>query len=177
LLDSEPYDIEATYGANPPERRGRLTLMTIQADPQVRLMLQALLEDRFRLAIRHETKELPAYSLNKAKSGPKLKESTTPEDSQDTRVDLGLIKSNRMSIAQFAGMLSRMLGLPVVDRTGLTGYYDLVLKWTPEEASADATPGPSIFTAIQDTLGLKLVAGKEPMDVLLIDHVEKPTEN
>src|SRR5215471_917735 len=91
LLDSERYDIEATYGANLPERRGRLTFVTIQADPQVRLMLQALLVDRFHLGIRHETKELSAYSLNLAKSGPKLRESTAPEDLQDMRVDLGLI--------------------------------------------------------------------------------------
>jgi len=176
-LDSERYDIDATYGANPPERRGRLTFMTIQADPQVRLMLQALLVDRFHLAIRRETKELPAYSLNLAKNGPKLRESTTPEDLQDMRVDLGQVESNRMSTEQLAGVLSRLLGLPIVDKTGLTGYYDLLLKWTPDEASADAVPGPSLFTAIQDTLGLKLVSGKQPVDVLVIDHVEKPTEN
>src|SRR5215471_14592268 len=91
LLDSERYDIEATYGANLPERRGRLTFVTIQADAQVRLMLQTLLLDRFHLGIRHETKELSAYSLNLAKSGPKLRESTAPEDLQDMRVDLGLI--------------------------------------------------------------------------------------
>ena len=77
LLDSERYDIEATYAVNSPERRDRrLTFVTIQADPRVRLMLQALLVDRFHLAIRHETKELPAYSLNIAKNGPKLREST-----------------------------------------------------------------------------------------------------
>jgi uncharacterized protein (TIGR03435 family) len=64
-----------------------------------------------------------------------------------------------------------------VDKTGLTGYYDLLLKWTPDEASGDAASSPSIFTAIQDTLGLKLGTGKEPVDVLVIDHVERPTEN
>lgn len=174
LLDSERYDIEATYGENRPTR-SRLNFVTIQADPQVRLMLQALLSDRFHLAIRHETKDLPAYSLNVAKNGPKLKESTTPEDLQNMRVDLGQIKSNRMSTAELAGMLSRVLGLPVVDKTGLTGYYDLLLNWTPDQSSADR--GPSIFTAIQDSLGLRLVAGKEPVDVLVIDHVERPTKN
>jgi uncharacterized protein (TIGR03435 family) len=94
-----------------------------------------------------------------------------------TTVDLGLIRSNRMSTAQLAGMLSRLLGLPVVDKTGLTAYYDLLVKWTPEEASADAPPGPSIFTAIQDTLGLRLVAGRELVDVLVVEHVERPTAN
>lgn len=62
-----------------------------------------------------------------------------------------------------------------MDKTGLTGYYDILLKWAPDETSPDA--GPSIFAAVQDALGLKLVAGKEPVDVLVIDHVEKPTEN
>ena len=177
LLDSERYDIGATYEVNSPGRRDRrLKFVTIQADPQVRLMLQALLVDRFHLAIRHETKELPAYSLNIAKNGPKLRESTTPEDSQDMRVDLGQIKSNRMSTEQLAGVLSRMLEMPIVDKTGLTEYYDLLLKWSPE-ASADTTPAPSIFTAIQETLGLRLVTAREPVDLLVIDHVEKPTAN
>lgn len=178
LLDSERYDIEATYGVNSPERRDRrLTFVTIQADPQVRLMLQTLLVDRFHLAIRHETKELPAYSLNIANNGPKLRESTTPEDSQDMRVDLGQIKSNRMSMEQLAGVLSRLLEVPIVDKTGLTAYYDLLLKWSPDEASADTTSAPSIFTAIQETLGLRLITGRQPVDVLLIDHVERPTPN
>ena len=177
LLDSERYDVEATYGANPPEWRGRLTFVRIQADPQVRLMLQALLVDRFHLAIRHETKDLPAYSLNIAKNGPKLRESTTPEDLQDMRVDLGQIKNNRISTEQLAGVLSRLLGLPIVDETGLTGYYDVLLKWTADDTSADTTVGPSIFAAIQDTLGLRLSGGKQPIDVLVIDHVERPTEN
>jgi uncharacterized protein (TIGR03435 family) len=178
LLDSEGYDIEATYGVNSPERRDRrLTFVTIQADSQVRLMLQTLLMDRFHLAIRHEKKELPAYSLNIAKNGPKLRESITPEDLQDMRVDLGQIQSNRMSMEQLAGVLSRLLGIPVVDQTGLTSYYDLSLKWSPDEASADTTPAPSIFTAIQEALGLRLVSGREPVDVLVIDHVERPTAN
>lgn len=178
LLDSERYDIEATYRVNSPERRDRrLTFVTIQADPQVRLMLQALLVDRYHLAIRHETKELPVYSLNIAKNGPKLRESTAPEDLQNMRVDLGQVKSNRMSMEQLAGVLSRLLGMPIVDKTGLTAYYDFSLKWSPEETSADTTPAPSIFTAIQETLGLRLVSAREPVDVLVIDHLEKPTAN
>ncbi len=151
--------------------------MTIQSDSQVRLMLQALLVDRFHLAIRHETKELPAYSLNLAKNGPKLKESTTPEDLQNMGVDLGQIKSNRMSTGQLAGMVSRLLGVPIMDKTGLTGYYDFLLKWTPEETTGDTNLGPSIFTTLQDVLGLRLVAGKELVDIIVIDHVERPSEN
>src|SRR5262249_813096 len=116
-------------------------------------------------------------SLNIAKNGPKLRESTTPEASQDMNVDLGQIKSNRMSTEQLAGALSRLLGMPIVDKTGLTAYYDLLLRWSPDEASADTIPAPSIFTAIQETLGLRLVTAREPVDVLVIDHVERPTAN
>ena len=93
------------------------------------------------------------------------------------RVDLGQIKSNRMSTEQLAGALSRMLEMPIVDKTGLTAYYDLSLRWSPDEASADTTAAPSIFTAIQETLGRKLVTAKEPIDVLVIDHVARPTAN
>jgi bla regulator protein BlaR1 len=177
LLDSERYDIEATIGADTPERPSRLTFATIQSAPQVRLMLQTLLVDRFYLAIRHETKETPGYSLTVAKNGPKLRESTAPEDLHDMSVDLGQIKSNRMSTAQLAGALSRMLGLPVVDKTGLTGFYDLRLIWTPGDPVADAISGPSIFAALQETLGLRLVSSKEPVDILVIEHVEKPSGN
>lgn len=177
LLDSERYDIEATYGVDAPTQRSRLTFLTIQSDAQVRLMLQALLAERFHLAIRHEMKELSAYSLNVAKNGPRLQESTTPEDLQDMRVDLGQIQSNRMSMQQLAGLLSRLLTLPVLDKTGLDGYYDILLTWTPDQPSAEATHGPSIFTAIQETLGLRLASGKEPVDTLVIDRVDKPTEN
>ncbi len=74
-------------------------------------------------------------------------------------------------------MLSRLLGVPIMDKTGLTGYYDFLLQWTPEEAPGDINLGPSIFTALQDVLGLRLVAGKEPVDIIVIDHVERPSEN
>jgi len=101
-------------------------------------------------------------------------------------------------MSMFADVLSRQLGRPVVDKTGLTGKYDFTLKWTPEEhegqmfkgagpgADPGAAPpppppaeaaGPSIFTAVQEQLGLKLEAEKSPMTVLVIDHVEKPSAN
>ncbi len=92
-------------------------------------------------------------------------------------VDLGQIKSNRMSTGQLAGMVSRLLGVPIMDKTGLTGYYDFLLKWTPEETTGDTNLGPSIFTTLQDVLGLRLVAGKELVDIIVIDHVERPSEN
>jgi uncharacterized protein (TIGR03435 family) len=158
-------------------RSGNLTLLTIRTDPQVRMMLQALLVDRFHLAIRHEKKEVPAYSLTVGKKGAKLRESNTPEDRRDMTADLGLIKANRMTTAQLAEVLSRLLGLPIVDKTGLTGNYDFLLKWIPDEAAADATSDPSIFAALQESLGLRLASGKESVDVVVIDHVERPSKN
>jgi bla regulator protein BlaR1 len=175
FVDTERYDIDATFGVNAPERH--LTLLTIRTDPQVRMMLQALLVDRFHLAIRHEKKEVPAYSLTVGKKGAKLRESKTPEDLRDMRADLGLIKANRMTTAQLAEVLSRLLGLPIVDKTGLTGNYDFLLKWIPDEAAADATSGPSIFAALQESLGLRLTSGKEPVDVVVIAHVERSSKN
>jgi uncharacterized protein (TIGR03435 family) len=177
LLDSERYDIDAVCEERQTDRTARLTFVTIQADSRLRLMLQALLADRFHLVLHHETRELPAYSLSPAKNGPRLSDSTTTEDLSNMRVDVGQIRSNRMSMEELAGVLSRLLGMPVVDKTGLTGHFDLLLKWTPDETSADTTLGPSIFTAIQDTLGLRLVAGQEPTDILVIDRVEHPSPN
>jgi uncharacterized protein (TIGR03435 family) len=181
--------------------------------PQVRKMLQALLADRFKLALSHETKDLPVYALQVAKNGPKFHESTfkppeRPPDSpppplgQGTRPMQGIRMNGRgeltvtyVDLPMFANMLSRIVGRIVVDKTGLTGKYDFTLKWTPEEGQGPMMPGgrgtgpdgaapapaessgPSIFTALQEQLGLKLDSEKAPTDVLVIQHVERPSEN
>jgi len=79
-----------------------------------------------------------------------------------------------------AGALAGQLGRPVIDRTGLAGAFDFKLEWTPDAAQADAAPvdaGPSLFTALQEQLGLKLESTKAPAEVIVIDHVERPSEN
>jgi uncharacterized protein (TIGR03435 family) len=152
---------------------------------ELRQMFQKLLADRFQLKIHRETRELPVYALIVGKDGPLMRES-----SPDTRYSrmipgTGQWKVSKVDMARLARDLTREVGRTVVDLTGLTGYYDFTLEWTPEQASpptADgaALPnsgGPSIFTAVQQQLGLKLESRKHPIDLLIIDHVEKPSAN
>jgi len=141
---------------------------------QCRAMVQALLMDRFKLAVHREMRQLPAYGLVVDPKGPKFHESEA-----STRPDMtggpGQMKARRISIAILAQSLSRLLDRPVLDLTGLTGRYDFELEWTPEGDTAGT--GPSIFTAVQEQLGLRLETKTGPMEVLVIDHVEKPEEN
>jgi bla regulator protein blaR1 len=160
---------------------------------QTRLRLQALLAQRFGLAIRRESKDLPIYALTTGKNGVKLAESGTNAASSSPagiNAACGQMIGTRTSMANLAYKLSRLLSRPVVDRTGLAGTYDFQLHFSPEtgpcsagtfgaNASGDnsASDEPSIFTAIQEQLGLKLESEKGPVDVLVIDHVEEPSPN
>jgi uncharacterized protein (TIGR03435 family) len=120
-VDSGRYDIDAVT-ASDASTPGRLTFLTIQANSQMRLRLQALLEDRFHLVVRHETKNLPAYYLTAAKNGSKLRASGVPRESQDMTIDRGHIKSNRMSMTQLAQVLSDLLGQPVRVKLRANGW-------------------------------------------------------
>jgi uncharacterized protein (TIGR03435 family) len=153
--------------------------------PDVMLrMLQALLADRFKLVVRHETKEVPVYALITAKGGPKLHRSDPPESeiatprtparAIGTESRGGYIFKNE-SMPDFAWALSRMAGIGdrvVIDDTGLKGNYDFDLTFGRN------SPGePSIFSALQEQLGLKLESRKAPVEFLIIDHVETPSDN
>jgi uncharacterized protein (TIGR03435 family) len=163
---------------------------------QYRLMLQNLLTERFRLALHHDSKEMSIYELQVGKNGVKLTESPVGAASADaglqppTRmaspprgyvgaVNLGPIK---MSMERLTAILSGQLGQPVVDATGLTGIYEIKLQYNlalqASSAAGDASnPLPTVFDAIQQ-LGLKLVSKKAPVDILVVDHLEKiPTQN
>ena len=147
-------------------------------------MLRALLADRFKLVTHTETRQLPIYALVVAKGGPRM----GPVQSNGTTVNSGnghieVQASNSVPI--LAEQLANVVGRVVVDNTGIAGRYDLVLKWTPEDR-ADAgfngggtaqDSGPSIFTALQEQLGLKLEPQKGPVEVLVIDRIEMPSEN
>jgi len=169
-------------------------------DDQMLLMLQSLLGDRFQLKFHRETRELPIYSLTVAKSGFKLHESTctirdpmVPETSPApgqpnycegmraaTKGTLSVMDGQGIGIATLPRWLSQMLGRPVVDKTGLNGRYDLHLEFSHEQLRGEPaaeTIGPSIFTAFEDQLGLKLSTDRGSAEVLVIDHIEKPTEN
>ena len=143
-------------------------------------MLQALLADRFHLKAHIEKREMPVYDLVVAKGGPKLKEATAEEASKSMLRGAvpGKIECVSMPLSTLPVFLNRELGRPTVDKTGLTGKYDFTLQFVPaSKAATDETGGPSIFTAVEEELGLKLEPAKEPMDVLVIDSIEQPAAN
>jgi uncharacterized protein (TIGR03435 family) len=156
----------------------KLKSMTSDAGRQQKeKMVQALLADRFQLTMHYETRDLPIYNLVVAKSGAKLGEVQKSGSSVNTgngRIDVEM--SN--SVAVLAEELSKVAGRDVVNQTGITGRYDLKLRWTPDDFAANAADsGPSLFTAIEEQLGLKLEPGKGPVRVLVIDRIQMPSEN
>ncbi len=214
-IDSERYDIEAK-----PESSGLDSSPAPLSDDrreaameQQRLRMQALLADRFGLAVHRDTRELPVYALVVAKGGTKLHPAAATPDSSDApappntkgpmfkgremRIGRGELSGQSAPLSLLADTLSNQIGRTVVDRTGLTGLYDFTLKWTPDESqprmfpgpregmegrppadrSANPDTGPSIFTAVQEQLGLKLESQKGPVPILVIDRIEKPSEN
>jgi uncharacterized protein (TIGR03435 family) len=152
---------------------------------QRRAMLAAMLEERFHLKVHIETKELPVYELVLAKDGSKLKASPGPVGVDSGNMDVhssgGIVELSAAGVpmASLALNLSAPLDRTVIDKTGLKGGYDFHLKWTADNAPQplpDDAP-PLLFTAIQEQLGLRLQAAKGPVDTLVVDHVEMPTEN
>lgn len=150
---------------------------------QIQEMLRKLLAERFQLKCHREKRELSIYAITLSKNGPKfLKNEENPNalpgqtGSRNDGRQLRRFTNNTMS--DFALGMQDFLDRPAVDRTGLTGRYDFALEWTPEDLAANgANPGPSLFTAIQEQLGLKLERVKGPADVLVVDSVAKPSEN
>jgi uncharacterized protein (TIGR03435 family) len=165
-LASERYDIAAKVPPNTPRE-------------QVLLMLRTLLGERFKLKIHRESKELRVYALVAARGGTKLKRASGAEGNFTFRS--GHIVGNALSMSEFANRLSGpvfKLGTPVVNSTGLTGTFDFMLDWTPDDIPVDGTAGPSLFTAIQEQLGLKLEPSKSRVEVLVVDYAERfPIEN
>jgi uncharacterized protein (TIGR03435 family) len=178
--DTERYDIDAT-AANPFAR------------DEYRTMLQALLTDRFGLVIHRETHDKPGYVLVVARNGPKLPPPVDDRSVLFSRTPTGdtTLKAPNVSMKRFAEALSTTLQAAVVDQTGIEGQFDVSMQWTPDPASlprlksgepappppTDAIPGPSIFTALQEKLGLKLESKKVPVEVIFIDRANRPSEN
>jgi uncharacterized protein (TIGR03435 family) len=166
-LESARFDIVARFA---PHSTGE----------QIPLMLQSFLSDRFKLTLHRETKELAVYTLTVAGKGPKFKtaESASGIKSNTTRTQRHVVA--KVSMESFAEFLSSEAGRPVLNKTGLTGSYELTLDWASDNAPSpnDATTLPSIFTALQEQLGLKLESTKGPVETLAVDHVDRtPTEN
>ncbi len=204
-INSDKYDIEAKEEASVADNLQKLSFE--EHAKQVRLMVQALLADRFNLKVSHQTKDLPVYALVVAKSGPKLTPTEVPQPAADgssapkkafrgvRMMGPGQLSATNINIGLLADILSGQpeLGRLVIDQTGLKGNYDWTLKWTPDQtaqmskgaddahATADAPPldssGPSIFTALEEQLGLKLEAKKGPVETLVIESIEKASEN
>jgi uncharacterized protein (TIGR03435 family) len=161
-LDSDRFDISAKAGKD-------------AGDHEMMVMLQALLAERFHLASHRETRPIQCYVIEVAKGGPKLEKSTGEGTSAGS--SRGGVTARATSMDRFAEVLARQMDLPVVNQTGLEGKFNFKLEWTPESARQEANAGPSIFTAIQEQLGLRLRAQKAPVEVLVIDRAERPTEN
>ena len=137
-------------------------------------MLQTLLDERFKLAMHREPRVVAHYELVVAKRGLKIHPSK-PDASAEVKYSRGHFSSQWMPMFRFTMLLSRQLRQAVIDKTGLTGPYDIDLEWTPDELNGapPEAPGPSIFSAIQDQLGLRLEAQKGPIEVLVVDRAEK----
>ena len=178
-LDSERFDIEAKMDASTAARLKGLS--HDQRRLQRQETFQQLLADRFKLVTHWETRELPIYALVVAKGGPKLgawKES----EGTGTSVNNNQFAAHGVTMADLATAwtqeLSRELGRVVVDRSGIEGKYDVALMWTPDsDVGEGGDAGVSIFTAIQEQVGLKLESAKGPVEVLVVDPVEMPSEN
>jgi uncharacterized protein (TIGR03435 family) len=188
-MNSDRFDIVAKVDGNPSTEVFR---------DRARLMLRTLLADRFKLMLHHETRELPMYALVVArrdgKLGPQLRPSNladclaapTPSTASDPNTVVrcgggfartGELAARALEFSTLATTVSSMADRLVIDRTGLTGTFDWSLRWTPDPSASAANDSISLFTALQEQLGLKLEPTRGPVDVLVIDHAERPTED
>jgi uncharacterized protein (TIGR03435 family) len=180
-MSAEKYDVTGQ-----PEGQGQPSMRQLKA------LVQTLLADRFKLAFHRDTRELPVYAIVAGTGGPKL----TKNDSNPNGLPsllfrgLGVLPAVNATMADFAGVLqTAVLDRPVVDKSGLPGRYDFTITWTPDESqfsglgvripppSGDPNAPPGLFTAFQEQLGLKLDSTRAPVEVLVVDRVEKPSAN
>jgi uncharacterized protein (TIGR03435 family) len=161
------------------------------------VMLRKLLTERFNFMFHREKKEFSIYELTVAKGGPKITESTAPFDEASNvtstlfpaasgGIDHALMPAHNVTMQEFASVLQRaILDRPVVDKTGLSGRYNFDLEWTPDESqfSGQLPPGapdsakPGLFAAVQQQMGLRIEATRGPLETLVIDRLDKPSEN
>jgi uncharacterized protein (TIGR03435 family) len=173
-LSTEKWDLEARA-----DDGGRYS------GEESRRMLQDLLQDRFSLRFHRDTAQRAVYALTLTKDGPKFKPST--RERTNIRVTPKSFDIQRGNVAAITGVLASALGRPVIDRTGLAGVYDLSLQWDDasiseggvfrRELPASAPDHGSVFTAIQEQLGLRLDSQRAPIELIVIDMCEKPTAN
>ena len=171
---SDQFDIEARIDPDRVEEFKKLSREERKKAEQA--MMLAMLAERFHLKVRREVKEMPVYALVPAKSGPKLKE--TPRDKAGGySVGPGQLKGSGIEMANLAINLQGPVGRLIVDKTALKGKYDIELKWAQNDDPNSGDAGPSIFTALEEQLGLRLESTKAPVDSIVIEHIERPSEN
>jgi uncharacterized protein (TIGR03435 family) len=175
--ETAEFDVDAKVDPSQVDAYAKLTI------DQRRLMRQALLANRFKLQVHRRTREGPIYALVPTKDGAKLKAANADEETQ-CKVNLGRrqLSMQACPMLSIAVALSQVVARTVVDKTGLTGRYSFALDWSatgdPMSAGNGGEPsGPSIFTTIQEQLGLKLESQKGPVEDIVIDHVEMPSAN
>jgi uncharacterized protein (TIGR03435 family) len=180
-MDSERYDVTIK-----PDQEGLPTIA------QMRVLTRKLLADRFKLVSHREKKELSVYAITEAKGGPKLTRHEGPESKQPSfGFGRGMLNIRNSTMAEFAGFLqANILEQPVVDQTGLADRFDFTVRYTPDAAQLANLPAgvppppplnddspPDLFTAFQQQIGLKLESKKALVDVVIVDSVERPSDN
>jgi len=177
--DSAGYDIDAKQPARSSARASDVDTRHI-----ARMCLQALLAERFKLIVQRRSKNESGYALVVAKNGPKFTRSNV-ESGRLRQTGIAQVTGEGAKMDTLAKLLTVRLGEDVMDRTGLTDRYDFTLSWILEQPTRPfgepeqviVSPGPSIFSALQEQLGLKLEPQKNASDLLAIEHAERPTEN
>jgi uncharacterized protein (TIGR03435 family) len=168
-IGTEKYDVVAKTGG-PKE---------MSSDEELKPPLQALLVDRFMLRFHRQTKQLPVYALVVAGGRPKLTANTATSATPSTSISSGgdklKMEATKSSMARLCNILGRQLDRTVIDKTGLKGEFDFNLEWAPDQV-VDSS-GPSIFAALQEQLGLKLQARKGPVEIIVIDRIDRPAAN
>jgi uncharacterized protein (TIGR03435 family) len=172
---SQPFDIDAKSGDALNQRLHDLP--SDQAKPIKLAMIQSLLADRFGLKTHREQRELPLYELVVAKGGSKL--TPTKSDGLTTNHGNNHFNAQGITLPMLAQELARDAGRVIIDKTGIPGRFDVDLRWQPDDAPPDSHDAayPPFFAALQEQLGLRLEAGKGPVEVLVIDDVHPPTPN
>ncbi len=171
-LDDSRFDVTAKIVDPDPKVLSHLTREQDQA------LLRPFLFDRFHLKLHTETRQLPVYELVVEKGGPKFKEAAKAgNDSPGTHVQNNReLTAYDIPMTSLANTLYNQVHRTVIDKTGLTGKYDLTLKWSPEDSPDPANEtSPPVFTALKDQLGLKLQPAKGPVETLVVDHAEMPS--
>lgn len=194
-IASDHFDLDAKTGGEEVPSPAKLTADQAKTKSQeIQSMMQSLLADRFKLKLHEDSKEAPVYALVVGKNGPKLKPAEGGAAArQMMRMGRGQLTATKVTMDALANQLSGQVGRTVMNKTGLHGEYDIELEWTPDPGQSagslgalppggEAPPpvdssGPSIFTAVQEKLGLKLEGTKAPVKVIVIDYIEKPSEN